>query len=153
MFVHAGAWQRGACQQREGQRMARAFSPFLRFNMTPLALRLRQLHMHMPAILFVVGDYWAIKAPEGSSAAGAPELLFPSLAWGAFSRPPGPCENTGGGASFCKEMNGGVLISGAVVESHHLQTAVKRSLCKRHYSTGLVLASSFRSIYLSIYLE
>lgn len=51
--------------------------PFLWFNMTPLALRLRQLHMHMPAILFVVGDYSAIKAPVSCSVAGA-ELPSPS---------------------------------------------------------------------------
>lgn len=44
-------------------------SPFLRFNLTPHALRLRQLHMHMPAILFVVGDYAVIKGPVSSSVA------------------------------------------------------------------------------------
>lgn len=57
--------------------MVQGLSPFLRFNMTPLALRLRQLHMHMPAILFVVGDYSAIKAPVSSSTGWATELLFP----------------------------------------------------------------------------
>lgn len=45
--------------------------------MTPLALRLQQLHTHMPAILFVVGDYSAIKAPEGRSAAGLHNYCFP----------------------------------------------------------------------------
>lgn len=72
-----GAWQWVACQWREGQRMAQGLSPFLWFNMTPLALRLRQLHMHMPAILFVVGDYSAIKAPEGRSMAGLQNYCFP----------------------------------------------------------------------------
>lgn len=44
--------------------------------MTPLALRLRQLRMHMPAILFVVGDYSAIKAPVRSSMAGLQNYCF-----------------------------------------------------------------------------
>lgn len=33
--------------------------------------------MHMPAILFVVGDYSVIKAPEGRSAAGLQNYCFP----------------------------------------------------------------------------
>lgn len=45
--------------------------------MTPLALRLRQLRMHMPAILFVVGDYAAIKAPVRRSMAGLQNYCFP----------------------------------------------------------------------------
>lgn len=73
----AGALQWVACQWREGQRMAQGLSPFLWFNMTPLALRLRQLRMHMPAILFVVGDYCAIKAPVSSSMAGLQNYCFP----------------------------------------------------------------------------
>lgn len=60
-------------------------SPFLWFNLTPLALRLRQLHMHMPAILFVVGDYATIKAPVSSSVAGqqnyCPPTTPPRLHW------------------------------------------------------------------------
>ncbi|MEQ2237614.1 hypothetical protein ILYODFUR_024938 [Ilyodon furcidens] len=47
--------------------------------MTPLALRLRQLHMHMPAILFVVGDYSVIKAPVSCTVADLAELLPPQL--------------------------------------------------------------------------
>lgn len=73
----AGASQWVGCQRREGQRMAQGLSPFLWFNMTPLALRLRQLRMHMPAILFVVGDYSAIKAPVSSSVVGLQNYCFP----------------------------------------------------------------------------
>lgn len=45
--------------------------------MTPLALRLRQLRMHMPAVLFVVEDYAAIKAPVSSGVAGLHNYCFP----------------------------------------------------------------------------
>lgn len=52
--------------------------PFLRLNMTPLALRRQQLHAHMPAILFVVGDYAALKAPKSSGGTARPQnYCFP----------------------------------------------------------------------------
>lgn len=73
----AGALQWVGCQWREGQRMAQGLSPFLWFNMTPLALRLRQLRMHMPAILFVVGDYSVIKVPVSRSMAGLQNYCSP----------------------------------------------------------------------------
>ena len=73
----AGASQWVGCQWREGQWMAQGLSPFLWFNMTPLALRRQQLRMHMPAILFVVGDYSAIKAPVSSSMARLQNYCFP----------------------------------------------------------------------------
>lgn len=107
-------------------------SPFLWFNLTPLALRLRQLHMHMPAILFVVGDYAAIKAPVSSSVAGqqnyCPPTTPPRLHWLRKLSPglQSPVK-TQVGHFILNIMNGSILlvIGQAVVGSPRLQTSVK----------------------------
>lgn len=126
VFVSAEASPWAGCQWREGQRTARGLSPFLWFNMTPLALRLQQLHMHMPAILFVVEDYSAIKAPVSSSVAGLQNYCFtPSLE--SFFQASRALQKHRWGSSFWLGMNGSILLTiiQATAVSHHLSRSVK----------------------------
>lgn len=125
------------CQWREGQRMAQGLSPFLWFNMTPLALRLATAAYAHAGHSVCCRGLPCDKSPSEQQRGWATELLFPPWLRKLSPGLQSPVKTQVWALHSELQWMGvfSLMISRVVVVSHHLQAS--DSLCKVHYSTEL----------------